>query len=387
MKRVSLKKTLLASLLLSTASTSAHAGLSDGINSFFTFREDQKPLVTPNRDLPPLEVVTPSYDERRSNKWSSYYTRDDLEPVKYLDDSSMVMRPHVQKPMNNNRTAQHPQRQGMAYPHGNVHGNGYPQGVQQGYDAIAERDRINRANAARQNNMYIGDAGTSPNNPNYPSGGRVGKQTLIDEPVYSWKDDQGRSGYATPRKGDYDYERVVKHRRAEDVSQEMMGDQGYELTRSTGYYDAEMAMRDRGGQPMAYQGSVDLIQQPAQPAYTQQGAGYAQGGSMGAGTSGSGQMMSGSGSMNGNTQVGLPTNYIVQQDDTLSHISEKDYIYGDWKLWPLIYDANRHQVNDPDLIHPGQDLGIPRDYNNAQEGEARTRATSKTPPFDFYDGM
>ena len=81
-----------------------------------------------------------------------------------------------------------------------------------------------------------------------------------------------------------------------------------------------------------------------------------------------------------------PSNYVVEDGDSLSAISDQDKIYGDWKLWPLIYDANRNQINDPDLIHPGQDLGIPRDYSNQQEGDARTRAVNKTPVVDFYDG-
>ena len=36
-------------------------------------------------------------------------------------------------------------------------------------------------------------------------------------------------------------------------------------------------------------------------------------------------------------------------------------VYGDPRLWPLIYDANRDRVSNPDLIYPWQRLVIPRD--------------------------
>ena len=35
------------------------------------------------------------------------------------------------------------------------------------------------------------------------------------------------------------------------------------------------------------------------------------------------------------------------------------FIYGDARLWPLIYMENRHQIKDPDLIFPGQEFVIP----------------------------
>ncbi|MEJ2502780.1 MAG: LysM peptidoglycan-binding domain-containing protein [Gemmatimonadota bacterium] len=33
--------------------------------------------------------------------------------------------------------------------------------------------------------------------------------------------------------------------------------------------------------------------------------------------------------------------------------------YGDAGEWRRIYDANRDQIDNPDLIHPGQELKIP----------------------------
>jgi len=46
--------------------------------------------------------------------------------------------------------------------------------------------------------------------------------------------------------------------------------------------------------------------------------------------------------------------YTVEAGDNLSKIGEK---YG--LPWKAIYDANRDQISDPDLIHPGQELKIP----------------------------
>jgi nucleoid-associated protein YgaU len=52
------------------------------------------------------------------------------------------------------------------------------------------------------------------------------------------------------------------------------------------------------------------------------------------------------------------TKYTVRSGDTLSAIAKREY--GDADAWRRIYEANRDQINDPDLIHPGQELNIPR---------------------------
>lgn len=51
--------------------------------------------------------------------------------------------------------------------------------------------------------------------------------------------------------------------------------------------------------------------------------------------------------------------YTVAKGDTLSKIA-KDH-YGKAGKWPLIFDANRDQLTDPDRIRPGQVLKIPAD--------------------------
>jgi len=49
--------------------------------------------------------------------------------------------------------------------------------------------------------------------------------------------------------------------------------------------------------------------------------------------------------------------YTVQKGDSLSRIAKQQY--GDAKKWKAIFEANRDQITNPDLIHPGQVLKIP----------------------------
>jgi nucleoid-associated protein YgaU len=49
--------------------------------------------------------------------------------------------------------------------------------------------------------------------------------------------------------------------------------------------------------------------------------------------------------------------YTVAKGDSLSKIAKQ--FYGDANQWRRIYDANRDQISNPDLIHPGQNLKIP----------------------------
>lgn len=53
----------------------------------------------------------------------------------------------------------------------------------------------------------------------------------------------------------------------------------------------------------------------------------------------------------------LGKTYTVVSGDSLSRIAKREY--GDATLWPRIFDANRDQIKNPDLIHPGQVLKIP----------------------------
>ncbi|AXK73244.1 LysM peptidoglycan-binding domain-containing protein [Lysobacter sp. TY2-98] len=60
---------------------------------------------------------------------------------------------------------------------------------------------------------------------------------------------------------------------------------------------------------------------------------------------------------------GASQHYTVQPGDTLSHIAK--HFYGKANHWHAIFDANRDQLDNPDLIRPGQVLVIPaRDSTN-----------------------
>lgn len=54
---------------------------------------------------------------------------------------------------------------------------------------------------------------------------------------------------------------------------------------------------------------------------------------------------------------GQAQTYTVVSGDSLSKIAKR--YYGDANKWNRIYEANRDQIKNPDLIHPGQTLKIP----------------------------
>jgi nucleoid-associated protein YgaU len=49
--------------------------------------------------------------------------------------------------------------------------------------------------------------------------------------------------------------------------------------------------------------------------------------------------------------------YVVKSGDSLSKIAKQEL--GDASRWPEIYEANKDQIKDPNLIHPGQELKLP----------------------------
>ena len=49
--------------------------------------------------------------------------------------------------------------------------------------------------------------------------------------------------------------------------------------------------------------------------------------------------------------------YTIQSGDSLSKIAKE--VYGDYKKWEALFEANREVIKDPDLIYPGQIILIP----------------------------
>jgi len=59
----------------------------------------------------------------------------------------------------------------------------------------------------------------------------------------------------------------------------------------------------------------------------------------------------------GTEQTPSVRTYTVKPGDSLSAIAKREY--GDAGAWRRIFEANRDQIENPDLIHPGQELKIP----------------------------
>ncbi len=49
--------------------------------------------------------------------------------------------------------------------------------------------------------------------------------------------------------------------------------------------------------------------------------------------------------------------YTVKSGDSLSKIAQREY--GDAGAWKRIYEANKDEIKNPDLIYPGQKFIIP----------------------------
>ncbi|MFP4316685.1 MAG: LysM peptidoglycan-binding domain-containing protein [Desulfovibrionales bacterium] len=75
----------------------------------------------------------------------------------------------------------------------------------------------------------------------------------------------------------------------------------------------------------------------------------------------------------------LPTSHTVVKGECLWWIAEYTQIYNDPFMWPLIYKANRDQINDPDLIYPGQTFEVPRQFGMDHLKESRRMAGAPKP--------
>jgi uncharacterized protein YidB (DUF937 family) len=60
----------------------------------------------------------------------------------------------------------------------------------------------------------------------------------------------------------------------------------------------------------------------------------------------------------GSSQQAVEEIYVVVAGDSLSKIAKKQY--GDANQWKRIFEANRDQIKNPDLIQPGWKLKIPK---------------------------
>ncbi len=76
----------------------------------------------------------------------------------------------------------------------------------------------------------------------------------------------------------------------------------------------------------------------------------------------------------------LAGEHAVKRGECLWWIAEYEDIYNDPFMWPLIHDANRDRIDNPDRIYPEQILRIPRSGHTMDEiREARRRAGAPRP--------
>jgi hypothetical protein len=76
--------------------------------------------------------------------------------------------------------------------------------------------------------------------------------------------------------------------------------------------------------------------------------------------------------------VALVDRYTVMPGDTLGSIAARQDVYGDARLWPLLYRANVSQVGPDGLIFPKQELIVDRKYTpeDVKELTGRPKAAS-----------
>lgn len=190
-----------------------------------------------------------------------------------------------------------------------------------GYDLMQRRAALNKVRQ-NQGRLYIGEPERIPQRQEV----NLGVKTRIGAPVQDWRDTDGPMQF-DPQPGDFDY---------------------HGNRRGAARFDHLQTYTDpprRGGR-QAYNDGRGQHDDRYDPRFEEH----------------------------------FPDEYVVRKGDTLTEISEKDRIYGDWKMWPLIYDANRSQISHPDLIYPEQRFGIPRDYTVDDAENARGRSL---PPYDW----
>ena len=80
--------------------------------------------------------------------------------------------------------------------------------------------------------------------------------------------------------------------------------------------------------------------------------------------------------------VEAPTeiNYTVVKGDHLWGIAKKSEHYGNPFAWPVIYQANRDQIKNPDLIYPDQNFKIPNLTEEEKSKYEKLRVNYKPAP-------
>jgi nucleoid-associated protein YgaU len=78
--------------------------------------------------------------------------------------------------------------------------------------------------------------------------------------------------------------------------------------------------------------------------------------------------------------------HVVKKGECLWWIAEYEDIYNDPFMWPLIYDANKDKIKNPNLIYPGQEFSIPRAGYSVDEVKEARRSAGAPRPYMPPDG-
>ena len=84
-----------------------------------------------------------------------------------------------------------------------------------------------------------------------------------------------------------------------------------------------------------------------------------------------------SGSDGGMMEKPADDTHVVVAGEHLWGISGYSQVYNDPYQWPLIFKRNRDQIEDADLIYPGQELKIQRDLSEEQIAQAIEHAKTR----------
>jgi hypothetical protein len=140
-----------------------------------------------------------------------------------------------------------------------------------------------------------------------------------------------------------------------------------EYNQSRAYYDASLAARNNEQWSNAVNSANRAVELLAFIA----GTSPAQVPTAGTGTA----PAAGTGTAQGITAGGispLPKQYTVRSwaafRDCLWNIAGYPWVYGDPEKWRLLYDANKSQISDPDVIEPGMVLDIPSIKGETRQG-------------------
>ena len=74
--------------------------------------------------------------------------------------------------------------------------------------------------------------------------------------------------------------------------------------------------------------------------------------------------------------------YTVVRGDHLWGIAKKDAHYGNGHAWPMIYNANRDQIKNPDLIYPAQVFKVPNLSDDEMAKYNKIKSNYKPAPME-----